>query len=78
MLAIADSAISAASAVFACAGLTLESGLQAGPCQCCLRRSQYALIGPPFPPAVQWVETENLVGYRCANLVKAPPAMKTP
>lgn len=58
--------------VVACAGKIIESGLQADPCCFCLRRSVDALIGEPFPPAVQWVETSDFVGYVCSRQLKIP------
>ena len=72
MLEVIGPAIKAASQVDACAGMTLESGLQADPCRLCLRRTVYALIGTPIPAAVRWIESDNLVGYVCKNQVKGP------
>ena len=72
MLEVIGPAIKAPPQVDACAGMVLESGLQADPCVTCLRRTGYAISGTPIQVAVRWIESANLVGYACKNQVKGP------
>jgi hypothetical protein len=58
-------------AVLACPGSYLASGLPVDPCSSCRRRGLDALIGPVLSPAVRWIDGPHLVGYRCVN--HAPP-----
>jgi len=59
------------SALMACPGRFLPSDLPVDPCGRCQRRGPDALIGPVLLPVVRWIESDQIVGYKCENYTPA-------